>query len=137
MAHANENAQVSDLFYICQTFNTSKEFKHSMKLHAIETRRELELDKNNKNIVKGTIPTLGGMGTSGTNQEIVNEENKCPWIVYIIKWKRDIKWSVKTYIKEHRCLQTRVVNCDNPKFIPLHYPVTVNGIFHFIKVPLI
>ena len=68
MAHANENAQVSDLFYICQTFNTSKDFKDLVKLHVIEMRRELELDKNNKTrlriMCRGTISTLSGMGVS-------------------------------------------------------------------------
>ncbi|KAI3503301.1 hypothetical protein L1887_31741 [Cichorium endivia] len=118
-AHENENALISDPFYLCQTFTSAEEFKKRVKLHAIETRRELDFEKNDANRVrvtcKGSIPTLGKIGTSGTSQQQVNasEESKCPWVLYISKWKNDKEWSVKTYVNEHKCLQTRKVKqCD-------------------------
>ncbi|CAI9301668.1 unnamed protein product [Lactuca saligna] len=57
----------------------------------------------------GTIPNLA-----------TNEEEKCPWVIYCSKWKRDIDWMVKTYTKEHRCLQTRKVKACDYKFLSEH-----------------
>ena len=44
-AHENDEANVAEPFYILQTFNTAQEFKERVKLHAIETRRELDFEK--------------------------------------------------------------------------------------------
>nr|KAJ0200449.1 hypothetical protein LSAT_V11C600329540 [Lactuca sativa] len=70
-------------------------------------------EKNDKNMVrfvcKGTIPNLA-----------TNEEEKCPWVIYCSKWKCDIDWMVKTYTKEHRCLQTRKVKACDYKFLSEH-----------------
>nr|KAJ0209524.1 hypothetical protein LSAT_V11C400212130 [Lactuca sativa] len=71
-AHENENAQISEPFYLYQKFNSSKEFKDRVNQHAIDTRRELDFEKNDKNrvrvVCKGTITSLGG----GTGQELVS-----------------------------------------------------------------
>nr|KAJ0192484.1 hypothetical protein LSAT_V11C800393390 [Lactuca sativa] len=45
-AHENDEALLSEPFYIFQKFGSAKEFKDKVKLHAIETRRELALEKN-------------------------------------------------------------------------------------------
>ncbi|CAI9291209.1 unnamed protein product [Lactuca saligna] len=51
-----------------------REFKDRVNQHAIEIRRELDFEKNDKNrvtvVFKGTITSLGG----GTGQEVVYEE---------------------------------------------------------------
>ncbi|XP_023739755.2 uncharacterized protein LOC111887845 [Lactuca sativa] len=108
-----QQALVSEPFYIFQTFSLSKDFKTQVKLHSIRTRREIQLEKNDKNRVrflcKGTIPYLA-----------TNEEEKCPWVIYCSKWKRDIDWMVKRYTKEHRCLQTRKVKACDYKFLSKH-----------------
>ncbi|KAI3792815.1 hypothetical protein L2E82_06706 [Cichorium intybus] len=52
--------------------------------------------------------------------EEVNEENEeitCVWVLYVSKWKNDREWQVKTYIKEHHCLQTRTVKAVDYKFL--------------------
>ncbi|CAI9301559.1 unnamed protein product [Lactuca saligna] len=112
-AYENDAALVSETFYIFQTFSSSKDFKTQVKLHSIRTRREIQLEKNDKNrvrfVCKGTIPNLA-----------TNEEEKCPWVIYCSKWKRDIDWMVKTYTKEHRCLQTRKVKACHYKFLSEH-----------------
>nr|KAJ0203893.1 hypothetical protein LSAT_V11C500293290 [Lactuca sativa] len=112
-AYENDAALVSEPFYIFQTFSSSKDFKTQVKLHSIRTRREIQLEKNDKNrvrfVCKGTIPNLA-----------TNEEEKCPWVIYCSKWKRDIDWMVKTYTKEHRCLQTRKVKACDYKFLSEH-----------------
>ncbi|CAI9295100.1 unnamed protein product [Lactuca saligna] len=68
-AHINDAAQVSDPFYILQRFSSSQEAKDRIYLHAIETRRELDMVKNDKNrvrvVCKGTIPNMGILETSG------------------------------------------------------------------------
>ncbi|CAI9275866.1 unnamed protein product [Lactuca saligna] len=122
-AYENDKANVAEPFYILQTFNTAQEFKERVKVHAIETRRELGFEKNDKNMVRvvcrGTIPKLGNLDKSGEGQQEVNneDEEKCPWSLYASKWKRDINWMVKSYNKEHRCLQTRNVKACTYKFL--------------------
>ncbi|CAI9301207.1 unnamed protein product [Lactuca saligna] len=68
-AQINDATQVSDPFYILQTFSRSKEPKDIIYLHAIEIRRELDIVKNDKNkvrvVCKGTIPDMGILETSG------------------------------------------------------------------------
>nr|KAJ0214032.1 hypothetical protein LSAT_V11C400189360 [Lactuca sativa] len=64
--------------------NDAKALKQ-VRLHAIKTRREIEMEKKDKNMVrfvcKCTILNLGN-----------NEEAKCPCVVYCSKWKCDINW---------------------------------------------
>ncbi|CAI9279938.1 unnamed protein product [Lactuca saligna] len=114
-AHENDEALVSEPFYIFQKFGSAKEFKDKVKLHAIETRRELALEKNDKNrvrwVCKGTIPKLG------PNVEVNDEEEICPWVLLASKWKKDVNWTVKTYNKVHKCLQTRTVKACTYKFL--------------------
>ncbi|CAI9259414.1 unnamed protein product [Lactuca saligna] len=61
-AHKNEAAAVKDPFYIHQTFSTAKEVKQKIYLHSIQSRRELDFVKNDKNriivVYKGIIPNL-------------------------------------------------------------------------------
>ncbi|CAI9293766.1 unnamed protein product [Lactuca saligna] len=104
-AHDNDEANVVEPFYILQTFNTTQEFKERDKLHAIETRRELGFEK---------MTRLGGEGQQEVNNE---DEEKCSWSLHASKWKRDVNWMVKSYNKEHRCLQTRNVKACTYKFL--------------------
>nr|KAJ0190757.1 hypothetical protein LSAT_V11C800394080 [Lactuca sativa] len=100
----NDAAQVSDPFYILQTFSSSQEAKDRIYLHAIETRRELDIVKNDKNrvrvVCKGTILDMGILETSrkggpsktsgkgGPNKKKsavkVDESNKCPWKLLVM-----------------------------------------------------
>ncbi|CAI9291532.1 unnamed protein product [Lactuca saligna] len=112
-AHENDEALVSEPFYIFQKFGSAKEFKDKVKLHAIKTRRELALEKNDKNrvrwVCKGTIPKLG------PNVEVNDEEEICPWVLLASKWKKYVNWTVKTYNKVHKCLQTRTVKASGKR----------------------
>nr|KAJ0204800.1 hypothetical protein LSAT_V11C500253340 [Lactuca sativa] len=149
----NDATQVSDPLYILQTFSSSQEAKDRIYLHSIETRRELDIVKNDKNrvrvVCKGTILDMGILETSGKggpsktsgkggpSQRNINggpsqmgekggpskkksavkvdESNKCPWKLLISKWKKDDYWTVKTYEKEHKCLQTRKIKASGKR----------------------
>nr|KAJ0213269.1 hypothetical protein LSAT_V11C400184090 [Lactuca sativa] len=125
-AHENDEANVAEPFYILQTFNTAQEFKERVKLHAIETRRELDFEKNNKNrvrvVCRGTNPKLGNLDNSGDGQQEVNneDEEKCLWSLYASKWKREHKLDGQWLRLAHT--HTRVKK-ENPtkkyKIIPL------------------
>nr|KAJ0212320.1 hypothetical protein LSAT_V11C400182410 [Lactuca sativa] len=97
-SHENENAQVSEPFYLYPKFKSSKEFKDRVNQHVIDTRSELDFDKNDKNkvsvVCKGTITSLSGK----IGQEVVNEKGKRPWVLLASKWKCDKYWTVKTYV---------------------------------------
>ncbi|KAL4555306.1 hypothetical protein LXL04_037922 [Taraxacum kok-saghyz] len=129
-ARANDTAMVKDPFYIFQRFSSPEEVKERIYLHAIETRRELEIMKNDKQRIrvtcKGTIPNLGiletggvGEGGSKKNKSKVKKStvNKCPWVLLVSKYKKDDNWTVKTYVKDHVCLQSRKINACNYKFL--------------------
>nr|KAJ0215940.1 hypothetical protein LSAT_V11C300136200 [Lactuca sativa] len=75
----------------------------------MKTRRELDIVKNDKNrvrvVCKGTIPDMGILETSGKGgpgQRNINGGHS---------------QTVKTYEKEHKCLQTRKIKACNYKFL--------------------
>nr|KAJ0206397.1 hypothetical protein LSAT_V11C500259950 [Lactuca sativa] len=118
----NIEARVSDPFYVYQKFTSSEELKNAIRQHVVEIRREIDFTKNDKNrvraICKGTIPDLGQLDSckpSQSNKE--SEENKCLWVLYASKWEQDVDWEIKTYEKEHRCLQTTNVKACTYKFL--------------------
>nr|KAJ0200387.1 hypothetical protein LSAT_V11C600312110 [Lactuca sativa] len=93
-----------ELFLSDSSSDDGIEGERNKKIKAIRRAHE-----NENAQVRGTITSLGG----GTGQEVVNEEGKCPWVLLASKWKRDNDWTVKTYVSEHKCLQTRKVRaCD-------------------------
>nr|KAJ0192876.1 hypothetical protein LSAT_V11C800410730 [Lactuca sativa] len=121
-AMENSEARVTDPFYVYQKFTSSRELKDAIRKNVVESRRELDFIKNDKNrvrvICKVTIPELGQLDPcrpSQSNKE--SEENKCPWVLYASKWEQDVDWEIKTYKKEHRCLQTRNVKACTYKFL--------------------
>ena len=84
-------------------------------------------------VCKGTIPNLGILETGGTsksNDKVGPSQkkkkvkdgsiHKCPWVLLVSKWKKDINWTVKTYEKQHTCLQTRKIRACNYKFLSEH-----------------
>nr|KAJ0210126.1 hypothetical protein LSAT_V11C400177290 [Lactuca sativa] len=71
-AQINDAAQVSDPFYILQASSSSPEAKDRIYSHAIETRKELDIVKNDKNrvrvVYKGTILDMGIHETYGEGE---------------------------------------------------------------------
>ncbi|KAL4558727.1 hypothetical protein LXL04_036928 [Taraxacum kok-saghyz] len=114
-AHANENATVSDPFYLFQTFSSAEEVKEKVKEHAIETRRELVFAKNDKTRVR--VVCNGSNPTLVPGQKEVKNDFICSWVLLVSKCKRDTDWVVKTYRKVHQCLQTRKVKACTYHFL--------------------
>ncbi|CAI9279934.1 unnamed protein product [Lactuca saligna] len=101
----------NEVFLYGSSSNEGGSNRRSKLIKAI--RRPME-NSEARNIVraicKGTIPDLGQLdpcGPSQSNKE--SEEKKCPWVLYASKWEQDVDWEIKTYEKEHICLQTRNV----------------------------
>ncbi|CAI9268897.1 unnamed protein product [Lactuca saligna] len=63
--------------------------------HAVETRREIVIIKNDKNrvraVCKGSIPDLIEVGVGGPV-----EERKCLWVLYASKWSNNADWEVES-----------------------------------------
>ncbi|CAI9260493.1 unnamed protein product [Lactuca saligna] len=78
-----------------KNFGSSEELKNKIKQHAVETRREIVIIKNDKNkvraICKDSIPDLIEVGVGGSI-----EERKCPWVLYASKWSNDADWEVES-----------------------------------------
>nr|KAJ0217967.1 hypothetical protein LSAT_V11C300138950 [Lactuca sativa] len=61
----------------------------------------------------GAILDLGQLNQCGPSQSNKgSEENKCTWVLYASKWEQEFDLEIKTYEKEHRCLQRRNVFRD-------------------------
>nr|KAJ0215111.1 hypothetical protein LSAT_V11C300126000 [Lactuca sativa] len=97
----------------------AQEFKERVKLHAIETKRELGFEKNDKNRVRvmcrGTIPKLGNLDNSGEGQQEVNnkDEEKCLWSLYAKLQKHNPDTTVKIDVESepNPNAETRTFKC--------------------------
>ncbi|XP_071700256.1 uncharacterized protein [Rutidosis leptorrhynchoides] len=85
-------------FYVGQRFSSSTQVKERVRLHSIETRRDLHLHKNDKVRVRVRCLGLG-----------LNDQNKpnCPWTLLVSKGKNEDTWLVKTLNELHLCQQKR------------------------------
>jgi len=115
-------------FYIGQAFYTSKEVKEAVKIYAIENRREISFDKNDKNRVKaicnGTIPNLSSItcggpskGSTVKGKGVRSMTRTCPWVLYVSKWREEEEWVVKTFNDNHICLQYRKIKACTTTYV--------------------
>ncbi|KAJ9552457.1 hypothetical protein OSB04_016502 [Centaurea solstitialis] len=119
-------------FYIGQQFGTKKEVKNAIRLHSIETRRDLLIIRNDKirmrAVCKGMVPTCnqksveaskGKAKSKGKKKavEVSKDEGICPWVLHISTSKDDRTWVVKTYVDKHTCLQCRKVRQCTSSFL--------------------
>ena len=82
--HGNE-------FIVVQTFQTKKEVTGLVKEHALQTRRDLHIEKNDKIrvrvVCRGVTPKFNSSGFSGCNKgkgSFVNKEKGyCPWVLLV------------------------------------------------------
>ncbi|KAK9047963.1 hypothetical protein SSX86_033075 [Deinandra increscens subsp. villosa] len=137
----NERRESESPFYLGQEFGTKKELKSMVKEHAVETKRDIrvikdELDRvraickgksedgvNNDSRVgaassksdkaKGVLAkNVGGRGKK-TDPDI----HKCPWVLLLSKNKKSGSWVIKTLVTEHKCLLTRKIYSCTATFL--------------------
>lgn len=115
-------------FSVGQAFYTSKEVKKAINNYAVERRREISLDKNDKNRVKavcnGTIPNLSfstssdpSKGTTVKGKGVKSMSRSCPWVLYVSKWREEDDWVVKTFNDNHTCLQSRKIKACTATYL--------------------
>ena len=135
-------------FFIGKEFANRDLAKEMVRAHAVETRRNIMIVKNDKIRIRakcfGVVPVGKDIvkkvesvqqvskGKKVNVQEkgkgiMVNEEEEekdkvdCPWVVYIGKGDKG-KWLVKTFIDEHKCLKSRKIKSCTSTFLSKHLP---------------
>ncbi|PWA44691.1 transposase, MuDR, MULE transposase domain protein [Artemisia annua] len=130
---------IKNSFFVGKEFANQQEAKDRIRAYAVEARRNIEFKKNDKLrlrvICKGVVPSVNNKDAfvdkvqSQTDHKsdkgkkvIEHEENdkvECPWILYISKGDKG-KWVVKTFIDEHKCLQSRKIKHCTSTFLSKH-----------------
>ncbi|XP_071726929.1 uncharacterized protein [Rutidosis leptorrhynchoides] len=97
-------------FYVGQTFSTKHEFKQQSQLHAMESKREIVLVKNDDRRLKGVCWGERSDQEKSWRKREMNIE--CPWEIYVSKVGKSETWQVKTFHDEHKCLFSRdILQC--------------------------
>ncbi|KAI3729045.1 hypothetical protein L6452_17692 [Arctium lappa] len=113
-------------FFVGQSFGSRDEVKKLIRLHAIETRKDLAIVKNDltrvRAVCRGKIPsfncdvgsTSGGKQVGRSNEEV---KTSCPWVLHISTCKKDESWVVKTLVDIHKCIHPRKVKQCTVSFL--------------------
>ncbi|KAI3505230.1 hypothetical protein L1887_27221 [Cichorium endivia] len=114
-------------FRVGQTFKSKEDISRFIKIHSVETRREIKLAKNDK--IRMRVKCEGKVGQSGESSGGPSTRSKgkskvdsskkesCPWAVQISRPSESEYWMVKTINAEHKCLQSRDVKACTYKFL--------------------
>ncbi|GJZ97132.1 mutator type transposase [Tanacetum coccineum] len=119
----NENGIVNH-FFLGQEFCNREEVKERIKAYSVESRRNVEIVKNDNVRVRarcvGIVPSMddetmessigkrSDKAKKGKNEisEVVDDKYKCQWSMYVAKAENG-KFLVRTLNKEHICLHSR------------------------------
>nr|GEV71900.1 hypothetical protein [Tanacetum cinerariifolium] len=125
---ANGDGNIMNFFYVGQEFPNREEVKNRISAHALETRRWITIVKNdNVRITKDKetkAVSVKGKGKK-VNTDEDEDKNECPWTVYMTKGEND-KLLVRTYKKEHICLQSRQIKAATASFLSKHVLDLIN-----------
>lgn len=131
------------ILYVSQTFGSKKEAREYIKRHAIESRRQLKIVKNDKcrlrAVCDGAIPNFeenaskGSEGNSHSDEQATPRKKgkqvggrgkkgkkyafNCPWVLHVSKLNDSETWMVKTLKEEHTCLQSRQIRACTSTFL--------------------
>ncbi|KAK9056764.1 hypothetical protein SSX86_024127 [Deinandra increscens subsp. villosa] len=113
---------IAEPFYVGQVFSNRKEIRDLIVKHAVNTRRQLSIERND-NIrfrveCKGIIPVFEKGkniqsdcgGSNRKEKEVTPSLTACPWTLYVADNYCEGSWVVKTYVNDHICLNTRQVS---------------------------
>lgn len=110
-----------------QTFKSKEDISRFIKIHSVETMREIKLAKNDK--IRMRVKCEGRVGQSGESSGGPSTRSKgkskmdsskkeyCPWAVQISRPSESEYWMVKTINAEPKCLQSRDVKACTYKFL--------------------
>ncbi|KAK9049537.1 hypothetical protein SSX86_031493 [Deinandra increscens subsp. villosa] len=100
----NDEIRDSDCpFYIGQVFGTKIELKLMVKEHAVNTKRDIRVVKDDDDRVRAICkdPDL----------------HKCPWVLLLSFHKASGSWIIRTWVNEHSCLQSRKIYSCTTTFL--------------------
>ncbi|KVI11278.1 Transposase, MuDR, plant [Cynara cardunculus var. scolymus] len=118
----NTRLERSVNFYVGRVFGSKKGIKMMIDKHAIETRRQITVLKNDlrriRAVCRGFIPNLKEeVDETSKRKEDKTSGQSCPWVLHIFVGKHDDTWMVKTNVKTHKCLQAREVSDCTASFL--------------------
>ncbi|XP_076936363.1 uncharacterized protein LOC143603465 [Bidens hawaiensis] len=129
------------LFHVGQVFGTKVEVKDMIKAHAVETRRQIRIRKDDLVRVRAVCERdmedgshMKGVGSSSANkdegpiQKSIGGRGKrkdplairCPWVLLLSYQKRTTSWKITRLINEHKCLQSREIYACTAGFLSNH-----------------
>ncbi|XP_076926426.1 uncharacterized protein LOC143589592 [Bidens hawaiensis] len=129
------------LFHVGQVFGTKAEVNDMIKAHAVETRRQIRIKKDDlvrvRAVCEGDMKDgshMQGVGSSSANkdegpvQKSIGGRGKrkdplvirCPWVLLLSYQKRTASWKITRLINEHKCLQSREIYACTAGFLSNH-----------------
>ncbi|GKC54965.1 hypothetical protein Tco_1077710 [Tanacetum coccineum] len=135
---ANGDGNIVNFFYVGQEFPNREEVKNRIRvmltcvLLGRVNQMVLPYMKEVKKIIKDKVKkdkvtkaaSVKGKGKK-VNTDEDEDKNECPWTVYMAKAEND-KWLVRTYKKEHICLQSRKIKAATASFLSKHVLDLIN-----------
>ncbi|KAL4584531.1 hypothetical protein LXL04_009134 [Taraxacum kok-saghyz] len=112
-------------FYVRQKFKSKKELKDLIDAHAIQSRRNLYFEKNDKlrlrekcrGVVVGSLSS-GVVGTTKSKDKCVNSKKEgCKWALHASRSNEESDWFVKTLKDNHSCLRSRKLRACTATFL--------------------
>ena len=105
-------------FSVGDKFNSKKELKEAIDLHALESRRNLFFKKNDnvrlRAQCRGVVPVTnkGQVGSQATTskrkgKELKTQKVTCGWYIHASRSNPESDWFIRTLNQTHTCLQTR------------------------------
>ncbi|KAL4584618.1 hypothetical protein LXL04_009222 [Taraxacum kok-saghyz] len=112
-------------FHIGQQYNSKDELKEKIRLHSVETRKNLHFVKNDKKrlraICKGKVaftkPEVDAPSNDSTTGNKKTKADSCPWILHASRSTEESSWYIKTYEQVHTCLNSRKIKAATAKFL--------------------
>ncbi|KAK9074018.1 hypothetical protein SSX86_006613 [Deinandra increscens subsp. villosa] len=90
----------NNLFYRGQLFGTKEECKELIRAHAVETRRDIRIIKDEDERVRAVCK--GGRGKKTNPHQF-----QCPWVLLLSKVGEKDSWCIRTLLLQHKCQPVR------------------------------
>ncbi|GJS46048.1 hypothetical protein Tco_0596169 [Tanacetum coccineum] len=114
-------SRITNYFFVGQEFPNKEEAKKRINGESQKgiTSKEIVLASDMLNIQKGNSVVKGtNKGKKVIQHE--DEDNKCPWTLYIHYETNSQKWVVRTFKDEHKCMLSRKIKACTSSFLTSH-----------------